>query len=429
MLYSKLLIGIRFILRQYFKHIHIDGLDNLPVDKPIILACNHPSSFLEPIVLASVASRRFHFLVRGDIFKTKFVRWFLKHTHQVPIFRAKDGISKLRNNSDTFEFCYQAFRENAAIIIFSESVTQMVKRLRTLHRGTWRLAYNTVVHNPDMELYIVPTGVNFSSPDRFRSEVMISFGKPIDVRAYISSHPDTPRNTIIRGTEILATKMKEQMVHFEDDDSEKLGDAFLTLIENGLDKGGKKKLFGRQQLQLEQQFARLFSSLSPEKQQLYNSRVNNYWKSIKYNRETDQILVGTRPNKWLIPKALLLLIPGILGIIFNIIPFVLASILRSKIVRFKEFYAPIRIGLWFVFLFIQTVLIMVIGFQWVGYLVFFSLVTPLLIPVSIRLYETCLHIIGKIRYQGIKNKVASLLEEREALLQEIYVQGTDTTIS
>src|SRR5690606_7740872 len=123
-----------------------------------------------------------HFLTRGDFFRKSLFAWFLRQTHQVPIFRSEDGFDKLRTNRDTFSFCYQALEEHKVIVIFPETKTETEKRLRTVQKGAARIAYGTLARGMIAEpLRILPVGVTFSDPVTYRSMVTVRCGTTIPV--------------------------------------------------------------------------------------------------------------------------------------------------------------------------------------------------------------------------------------------------------
>ena len=77
----------RIALKTYFSKIYLNGLEKIPADKPIILAANHPSAFLEPCILATTLPRPLHFMVRGDLFQKPLYRALLMSLHMIPMYR------------------------------------------------------------------------------------------------------------------------------------------------------------------------------------------------------------------------------------------------------------------------------------------------------------------------------------------------------
>jgi 1-acyl-sn-glycerol-3-phosphate acyltransferase len=67
-------------------------LERIPLDRPVLIASNHPSAFLEACLLATHFPKSLHFLVRGDIFINKFIVWLLAQFHLTPIYRFPMGL-------------------------------------------------------------------------------------------------------------------------------------------------------------------------------------------------------------------------------------------------------------------------------------------------------------------------------------------------
>ena len=78
MLYFFLKPLVQIALKVYFRNIYISGRENIPINKPFIIAMNHPTAFLEPVIMAANLKKPVHFLVRGDHFNKSFYRFLLK---------------------------------------------------------------------------------------------------------------------------------------------------------------------------------------------------------------------------------------------------------------------------------------------------------------------------------------------------------------
>ena len=170
---------VRIGLKVYFRKIYIHFEEAVPKSGPVLISANHPSAFMEAILMACFLERPIHYLVRGDIFKKEWAKKILALTHQIPIYRFRDGFSSMRKNHATFEKVYELLAEDKVVVIFSESFTFLEKRLRPIQKGTARIAFGAhdYIGKP---FPIVPIGINYTNAMRFRSEVSIKGGKHID---------------------------------------------------------------------------------------------------------------------------------------------------------------------------------------------------------------------------------------------------------
>ncbi len=55
------------------------------------MACNHPNSFLDAIIIGAHFKRPVHFLARGDVFKHPLSKAILIRLKVIPIYRLSEG--------------------------------------------------------------------------------------------------------------------------------------------------------------------------------------------------------------------------------------------------------------------------------------------------------------------------------------------------
>src|SRR5690606_5629210 len=91
--------------------------------QPLILACSHPNSFFDALVMGAYHPRQLHFLARGDAFKHPRAAKALRLLNMIPIYRLSEGKENLDNNKHTFEQCMKVLKHKGAILIFSEGIS------------------------------------------------------------------------------------------------------------------------------------------------------------------------------------------------------------------------------------------------------------------------------------------------------------------
>lgn len=141
---------------------------------PLLLACNHPNSFLDSVILDVLFEQPIWSLARGDVFKNKIITRVLTSLKILPVYRTSEGVENLSSNYKTFEDCITIFKNNGLIQIFSEGKCINEWRLRPLKKGTARLAIKAWEEN--IPLQVLPVGLNYSSFRRFGKNVFINFG-------------------------------------------------------------------------------------------------------------------------------------------------------------------------------------------------------------------------------------------------------------
>ncbi len=59
---------LRFAIRVYFRRVEVDGLENVPLETPVIFVLNHPNALVDPAFLLCLAPRRVSFLAKAPLF-------------------------------------------------------------------------------------------------------------------------------------------------------------------------------------------------------------------------------------------------------------------------------------------------------------------------------------------------------------------------
>jgi len=168
---------MRFWLRIHFRRVFVSGTDKVPATGPVILACNHPNSFLDAIVVALLLKRPVNFLVRSDVFRKPAARWILGKLKMIPIYRLQEGVENLEKNQGTFKLCTDILSRGEVLLIFSEGNCVLEKRLRSLKKGTARIVFGAEESKQwNLHVNVVPVGINYAKPTLFRTELMVSFG-------------------------------------------------------------------------------------------------------------------------------------------------------------------------------------------------------------------------------------------------------------
>jgi len=188
MLYKILYLPARLLIYFYCRKIIINNKTLLLEKGPLLIAANHPNSFLDAIILATLFKNPVYSLTRGDAFKGKKITKILTSLNMLPVYRISEGSENLDNNYFTFEECQNIFRKGGIVLIFSEGRCINEWHLRPLKKGTARLALSAWQQN--IPLKILPLGINYSSFRRFGKNLFLNFGKIIrkeDIPADFSS--------------------------------------------------------------------------------------------------------------------------------------------------------------------------------------------------------------------------------------------------
>ncbi|HZI69156.1 MAG TPA: 1-acyl-sn-glycerol-3-phosphate acyltransferase, partial [Hanamia sp.] len=177
MLYQILFYPSRAALHFYCRKIVINNKELLAEKGPLLIAANHPNSFLDAIIVSTLFKQPVYSLARGDVFANRFFSRVLRSVNMLPVYRLSEGAENLGYNYVTFEACKKLFEEKKAVLIFSEGGCTNEWKLRPLKKGTARLAMNAWKQN--IPLKVLPLGINYNSFRSFGKNVHLNFGKTI----------------------------------------------------------------------------------------------------------------------------------------------------------------------------------------------------------------------------------------------------------
>lgn len=215
MVYGFLYYVANLILRLYYRKIYVSGLDNIQKDKAYLIASNHPNGFLEPITMACTFPIPLYFLVRGDLFEIPGLKNLMVATHQLPIYRFKDGFSNLRNNQKTIDAVIEMLRANKAILIFAEGSTESMMKLRPLQKGLGRMAQQAIEADGNLEIEVLPVGINYSDGQRHGTEVILNIGTPFSANEYFANQ-ESPAKGVKAITDRTYKEMEKLIINLDD---------------------------------------------------------------------------------------------------------------------------------------------------------------------------------------------------------------------
>mgnify|MGYP001591790668 FL=1 len=215
--------SLRLPLGGFVRKVHFDGLENFPKDKPVLLAGNHPNSFLDGVVYQHMSGRKIYTLTRGDVFLKPIANYFLRSMCLRPIFRARDANSAVarKGNSQTMDELYDLFRKNKTILIFSEGSSFPEKGVRRLRKGTGHIAIDMVKRSDyNLDLHVVPTALNYSRFGSLMQTIHVSFEKPIVVKEYKEAIEENEKKVAEQFTNQLQESLENNVVITKGDYSE-----------------------------------------------------------------------------------------------------------------------------------------------------------------------------------------------------------------
>ena len=176
-------VGLDF----YYKKILVRGKKNITKNKAILFISNHPNALIDPLLVATHSSRIIHYLTQAEVFKSKIVRFILDSVNMIPVYRVRDGVGskKLRSlNEEIFQNCYDILHNKGVLLIYVEGSHNFRRKVRPFKKGFARIIFGAMDKYNDLEIDIIPVGVNYTNVAGYPSKVCINYGKPIAVRPF-----------------------------------------------------------------------------------------------------------------------------------------------------------------------------------------------------------------------------------------------------
>ena len=330
-----------------YRNIRLSNTDRIPKDKPVILAANHPTAFLETCVLACFLDRQLYFLVRGDLFEKPVYNALLRGLNLIPIFRLVDGgYSKVKTNYSTFSDCFDTLTAHRLLMILAEGRTTQQKRLGALQKGTARIALGAMDSVGLEDVYVVPVGVNFTYADKARSEVMIDFGIPLKASDYIAEYKENKNQGMATMTDALRESLLQHLVVVEQAEDDVLVEQLLQIVRT--DQGRTSPPVSTKDfepLQLEMETATYVNGLAASQKEKLRNDAATYFERLQQFGLDDQALAGKNYNNFLNSLLLFLGFPfQLLGRLWNYPPVFLGKYISAKQVKKREFKLPVQWG-------------------------------------------------------------------------------------
>jgi glycerol-3-phosphate O-acyltransferase / dihydroxyacetone phosphate acyltransferase len=428
MVYNFLKFLMMIAIRTYYRRIELKGIEKIPTDRPVILACNHPNAFMDAIVVAVFMNKPLHFLARSDAFNTPLKKWLLTKMKVMPIYRIQEGADQLHKNGETFEKCAKLLSNNAAIIMFPEGICVQERRLRKLRKGLGRIAFGAEeIAGFNLKSCIVPIGINYTKPSSFNGDLVLKAGKIIEISDFTEEYKKDKAKAINSFTSKLESEMARQLVIISDPSDDELMKHLDQLFED--EKLPTPSPF--ECFKASREIALKLESFKKGDFRIYTEmqkRTFSYFSVIYQEGFKNRLLSKTVLEKNLsavIGKKVLLLaftFPFfVLGFIINFIPFRAPYLLSKRMVKYVEFFASINFILGaFIFIFWYIGLSIITGYF------FSSIFVPVLLVVGpftgkfglnyLALYKEVQAVIKMKQKTGLAQ---SLLEEKEILLNLI----------
>ncbi len=364
MLWHLLRYLLTFSIPAFYRKIQAKNAHFVHQKGPVIIAMNHPNAFMDPICFTWVTyPLKSHYMARGDAFKPGLASFLLRSIGIIPIFRLRDGGKDgLIKNDESYDTVNQLLSKNKKVIIFAEGLCIQERRLRPLKKGVARMVFGAYNHLSDKNLLVIPVGINYSKPDKFRSKIFYNIGEPIKVSDWEIHYRENPAKAYNIFLKDLYTKMHKLVTHINNPDNDELVPYLEEmLMKDYLSNMGLKEGSLEDEFLVTREITETVNKIdveSPQKVVELRTKTQAYFKDLRTAGIRDWLLNPRYgKNKFLLFLRyflILLILPFfVAGYLSCILPYRLTvKITRKLIKNTMEFYASMAVGIGtFLFLF------------------------------------------------------------------------------
>ncbi|MAL16970.1 MAG: hypothetical protein CL670_07935 [Balneola sp.] len=204
-------------LKIFYKKMQLTGREDLPKNKPLLFVPNHQNSFMDAFLVTTNLKQVMYFLTRAKAFNPPIMGWFLRSLNMLPVYRVRDGLSSVQKNNAIFDLCYDYLKNQESVLVFAEANHNLKRRIRPLSKGFTRIAFGAEEkYDWDLDIQIVPVGVNYSSHREGRNHVHIKFGECIPVSKFKEAYIADENEASMQMKDEVSDAMKKLVFHVED---------------------------------------------------------------------------------------------------------------------------------------------------------------------------------------------------------------------
>lgn len=411
----------------FYKKVQFVDTDKIPVNEQVIIGSNHQNALLDP--LANLYSK-IHFptfLARSDLFSKKIVANLMLFLRILPIYRIRDGKENLSKNKDTFKYSIDIIRHKIPLIMYPEARHTDKRSLLPMKKGLSRIALLCAAEdNFEKDLYVVPAGITYSNYFNFRTNLLVIYDDPINVKKYKDLYNENPEKAFSKLRYDLYEKIIPLAIHIKNlefyDEYESAREIFDYPYAKEKEKK-LKKLYDKFLIDKEiiAKFDEYYEK-DKEKFKVFAEKISSYTKKLKEAKLKDYLFdkpVNVLKNIILSLFVILMLPLHLLSYVNFLIPVGAPELLVKKF-KDAQFHSSLRFAgnyliihlwalLWFVMLWIFTdiwwlkwAIIPVLPFWQIGWFEMRRLIKKL---------------IGQWRYTFNKKNREQLKSQRDELLK------------
>jgi 1-acyl-sn-glycerol-3-phosphate acyltransferase len=336
-----------------YNKVIINGIENIPKNKPIIFSPNHQNALSDPMAILLNTKFQPVWLARADIFKNKIAATILKFLKIMPVYRLRDGKENLAKNDEIFMSSVRVLENNFALGLFPEAAHSGKRQMLAHKKAVPRIVFMALEKsNANLDLQIIPTGIYYSHYWKFNRNLLVNFGKPIRANQFLDEFKQSESAATLSLRQRILDEMQSVVLEIK---STKFYTDFETI----------REIYGKHYLKRQNQKYSILNhfysdkklvkkldeleEISPEIIESIAKSAKNYTSKIKKLKIRSWLLEKSDLNWLKIGFNKLILLMGLpiflFGFIFNAAPFFIIDTITRKKIRDKGFWSTFFLSL------------------------------------------------------------------------------------
>lgn len=318
------------------------------------MVSNHPSTFMDPIIAASLLKQQVHFIAKGTLFNTGFKNWAMSNImNAIPVYRKQDNPEKSSQNDAIFERCFEFLTDKGTLIIFPEGTSINERRLRKIKTGTARIALGAEARNGfDLGVQILTVGINYSDASTFRSDVWVNVDEPIQVGDFKELYEKNEFEGVRALTEMIRKRLEQNLIITGDDEEDEFVQQIEAIYKNqliaDLDLDPKQHAFSLTKGIVDA--VNHFEEMDAPRVEALQKSTAAYMNQLQELKLEDGFLAQDKERKrnifrdslWMLITLILGFPAYLYGVINNYIPYILPSHIANLLTAHEEYVGPIK---------------------------------------------------------------------------------------
>ncbi|MCH7536101.1 MAG: 1-acyl-sn-glycerol-3-phosphate acyltransferase [Bacteroidetes bacterium] len=338
-------------VKAYFRSITINNIEAIPKKGPVLFVANHPSAFMDPIVITVFIDRILHYLARGESFANPVSRFIFTRLNMIPMYRAFKTPDEMHKNKAVFQKCFDHLKERGAIIIFPEGLSKTQRRLGPIKTGAARITLGAEAQNEfKLGCTIVPIGINYSDPHAFYSDLLLNIGEPIQLADYQKIYEENDRGAVQELTDRIKRELENNTVVIQDEELDGLIANIETIYRSKLRETSEdEEEQSVHNFRLSKEIVDAvhhFNRHEPERVSTIKSKIENYLGGLRHLKIRDTQMRGQEgANFFLSWLYLVVLFPAyLIGFVINYIPYKMTGVVTSRFLNREDFRGSLQLA-------------------------------------------------------------------------------------